>query len=116
MSYIYHSGTPKTTRATGATGRKGAAAAAIVLVADWLVNGYPNLENFGLMRFIEDSIRSSDPPTVYAVLALVVVPTLLLSSAAWLSGRLVAGRYAREAGEVGSGGQAPVRDPRPDTG
>ncbi len=78
-------------------------------MADWLANGYPNPHDFGAFRLL------GEPFVVQAsaldVLVLVAALALMLSAAIWLAGRLVAGRYAPEAGGAGSaGGRATTGD------
>lgn len=86
-----------------------ASATALLLLADWFINGYPNTEDFGLLRFIGNT---NVPPELSAleILLFVVTPTLLLSLPMWISGRLVAGRYARRDSEANYVSQAPTGD------
>lgn len=92
-----------------------AAATTLVLVADWLLNGYPDAYDFALFRPLGEPLSAPDP-SLPAVLLFVAVPTLVLSSAALLSGRKVAGRYVRKASTEEGGGRSLRGDERPEGG
>lgn len=93
-----------------------AAATTPVLVADWLLNGYPDAYDFALFRPLGEPLSAPDPSLLPAVLLFVAVSTLVLSSAALLSGRKVAGRYVRKASTEEGGGRSLRGDERPEGG
>lgn len=94
-SVLYHPRPADPARYRRAAGWTCAAVAALALMTDWLLNGYPNPYDFALQRLLQEPFVID--VSAVNVFLLVIVPTLLFSLAAWLSGRNVAGRYVREA-------------------
>lgn len=111
---LYYPGLASPARYRSVAGWACAAVAAVVLLGDWFANGYPNTEDFGLLRFVGDT-NATPKISVLQILAFVVAPTLVLSVPMWFSGRLVAGRYVRRTREAGEDGRLPVEDRSPET-
>lgn len=89
-----------------------ATVAVLVPLVDWIVNGYPNMEDFGLQRFIGDT-NANPEPSALTILLYVILPTPVLALPMWLSGKFVAGQYARWAGGTDDVGEPPTAAENP---
>lgn len=88
-----------TARYPSAAGWVCAATAVLVPLIDWFVDGYPDMEDFGLERFVGDT-NANPEPSPLTILVYVILPMPVLALPMWLTGKLVSGRCQRQVREA----------------